>query len=52
MATDNEPNKASGSKLSNFTNVLSEEELDAFEKNIEEGCGQINDDDFFTNLFD
>lgn len=41
MATNNEPNK-----LCNFTNVLSAEELEAFEKNIEEGCEQIDKDDW------
>ncbi|TFF33699.1 hypothetical protein [Mucilaginibacter psychrotolerans] len=32
--------------IGNFVNVLSSEELDAFERNIEEGCEQINEDDW------
>ena len=34
------------SKFSNFSNKLSKKELDEFEKNIEEGCEQINENDW------
>jgi hypothetical protein len=33
-------------KFTNFSNTLSKEELDAFERNIEEGCEQINENDW------
>lgn len=36
----------SSSKLSNFSNKLTKEELDEFERNIEEGCEQINENDW------
>jgi hypothetical protein len=34
------------SKFSTFTNNLSKEELDAFEHNIDDGCEQINENDW------
>ncbi|MDB5156820.1 MAG: hypothetical protein JWR50_1527 [Mucilaginibacter sp.] len=33
-------------KFANFTNKLSKKELDEFEKNIEDGCEQINENDW------
>ena len=33
-------------KFADFSNVLSADELDEFERNIEEGCEQINEDDW------
>lgn len=38
--------KTNGQKFSDFHNQLTEEELEAFEKNIQDGCEQINDDDW------
>ena len=36
----------SSSKFNNFSNRLSEKELDEFERNIEDGCEQINENDW------
>jgi hypothetical protein len=51
MIRSNTSNKASLNKLKEFTNILSVEELEAFEKNIEEGCEQINEADWNDTPF-
>lgn len=34
------------SNFSSFSNILSKEELDAFDRNISDGCEQINENDW------
>ncbi|MBD1363628.1 hypothetical protein IDJ77_07385 [Mucilaginibacter sp. ZT4R22] len=50
--TDKEPSKAFKNKIKSFVNTLSADELEAFEKNIEKGCEQIDEADFFIMPFD
>jgi hypothetical protein len=36
----------SSSKFANFSNKLNKQELEEFERNIEDGCEQINENDW------
>jgi hypothetical protein len=38
--------KSRSQNFKNFVGILSTEEVDELERNIEEGCEQINDDDW------